>query len=59
MLPQRVRYLKAILWGLGGERAQMIGAIVYKNCDAVMWEVLVEEIPEIIPRGVCGWRRYY
>eukprot|EP00040_Diaphanoeca_grandis_P030427 m.179806 g.179806 ORF g.179806 m.179806 type:complete len:1009 (+) comp31989_c3_seq5:109-3135(+) len=59
LLPQRSKYIKSLVWGLGAERAQMIGAIVYKNCDAVMWEVLVAEVPEIIPRGVPGWRRYY
>lgn len=58
-LPQRTLFVKALLWGLGGERAQHVGAIIYKNCDAVMWEVLIENVPEIIPRGVPGWRRYY
>ena len=58
-IPQRKRFVKALLWGLGSERAQMLGTIIYNNCDAVMWEVLTEDIKEIIPRGVRGWRRYY
>jgi hemerythrin-like domain-containing protein len=58
-LPMRTKFVKALLWGLGGERAQQVGGIIYQTCDAVMWEVLVEEVPEIIPRGVPGWRRYY
>lgn len=55
---QRVRYLKVLCWSMP-ERAQQIGAIVYRNVDAVMWELLSFELPEIIPRGVPGWKRYY
>ncbi|GAX15836.1 hypothetical protein FisN_2Lh445 [Fistulifera solaris] len=55
---QRVRYLKVLTWSLQ-ERAQQIGAILYRHTDAVMWERLTREVPEIIPRGVPGWRRYY
>mmetsp|Transcript_29931 Transcript_29931/g.43957 ORF Transcript_29931/g.43957 Transcript_29931/m.43957 type:complete len:483 (-) Transcript_29931:70-1518(-) len=55
---QRVRYLKCLCWSLP-ERAQQIGAIVYRNVDAVMWERIRVEIPEIIPRGEYNWRRYY
>ena len=55
---QRVRYLKVLTWSMP-ERAQQIGAIVYRNVDAVMWERLRTELPEIIPRGSPGWKRYY
>lgn len=55
---QRVRYLKVLCWSLP-ERAQFIGAIVYRNVDAVMWERLRVEVPEIIPRGEANWKRYY
>lgn len=55
---QRVRYLKVLMWSMP-ERAQQIGAIVYRNVDAVMWERLKEEVPEMIPRGESGWWRYY
>jgi hypothetical protein len=54
---QRVRYLKCLAWSMP-ERAQQIGAMVYRNTDAVMWERLRVEVPEIIPRGVQNWRRY-
>lgn len=56
--PQRVRYLKCLAWSLP-ERAQQIGAIVYRNVDAVMWERLRVEVPEVIPRNAPNWRRYY
>lgn len=55
---QRVRYVKTLTWSMP-ERAQQIGAIIYRNCDAVMWERLRVEVPEIIPRGAPGWKRYY
>jgi tellurite resistance protein TehA-like permease len=56
--PMRVKYLKVLCWSMP-ERAQQIGAIVYRNVDAVMWERLRIEVPEIIPRGAPGWKRYY
>jgi len=55
---QRVRYLKVLCWSMP-ERAQQIGAIVYRNVDPVMWERLRTELPEIIPRSAPNWRRYY
>lgn len=41
------------------ERAQEIGLIVYRGVDSVMWAFLAKEIPEMIPRGVKGFRRSY
>lgn len=41
------------------ERSQQIGAIVYRNVDAIMWERLRIEIPEMVPRAACNWRRYW
>jgi tellurite resistance protein TehA-like permease len=55
---QRVRYLKVLCWSMP-ERAQQFGAIIYRNVDAVMWERLRTELPEIIPRGAQNYRRYY
>jgi tellurite resistance protein TehA-like permease/glutaredoxin len=55
---QRVRYLKVLFWSMP-ERGQQIGAMVYRNVDAVMWERLRVEVPEMIPRGAYNWRRYY
>ena len=54
---QRVRYLKCLCWAMP-ERAQHIGAMVYRHVDAVMWERLRIEVPEITPRGERHWRRY-
>ena len=55
---QRVRFIKSLCWSMP-ERSQQIGAIIYRNVDAVMWERLRVEIPEMIPRGAKNWRRYW
>lgn len=41
------------------ERAQEIGLIVYRGVDSVMWAFLVSEIPEMIPRGLEGYKKIY
>jgi len=51
---QRVAFLRSLLWSMP-ERAQQVGAIVYRNVDAVMWERLRREVREIIPRGAPQW----
>jgi len=56
--PQRVTYLKALFWSMP-EKTQQIGAIVYRNVDAVMWERIRVDVPEMIPRGEFNWWRYY
>lgn len=56
--PQRVRYLKVLCWSMP-ERSQQFGAILYRHVDAVMWERLRTELPEMIPRHAPGFRRYY
>jgi len=55
---QRTRYLKVLFWSMP-ERAQQIGAIVYRHVDAVMWERLRVDVPEMVPRGAFNWWRYY
>mmetsp|Transcript_17264 Transcript_17264/g.37068 ORF Transcript_17264/g.37068 Transcript_17264/m.37068 type:complete len:980 (+) Transcript_17264:94-3033(+) len=55
---QRVNYLKAFFWALP-ERAQQIGAILHRNLDAVMWERLRIELPEMVPRAAFNHWRYY
>jgi glutaredoxin 3 len=55
---QRIRYIKCLCWAMP-ERSQQFGAILYRHVDAVMWERLRVQVPEIIPRGEHNWRRYY
>jgi len=57
MHEQRVRFLRSLLWSIP-ERSQQVGAIVYRNVDAVMWERLRVEVREMIPRGAPQWIRY-
>lgn len=55
---QRVTFLRSLLWSMP-ERAQQVGAIVYRHVDAVMWERLRYDVREIIPRGAPEWVRYH
>ena len=55
---QRILFLKTLLWSMP-ERSQMIGLIVYRGINDVMWSQIKKELPEIIPRGIKGWRRQY
>ena len=42
------------------ERCQQIGLIVYRGVsDDTLWVELRESMPEIIPRGLHGWKRIY
>ena len=58
MHQQRVKFVRAWLWSVP-ERAQLIGRMIYMKCDPAIWERLVVAVPEIVPRGVAGWRRFY
>lgn len=55
---QRICFLRSLLWSIP-ERSQQVGAIVYRNVDAVMWERLRVEIREMVPRGAPHWVRQY
>eukprot|EP01084_Bolivina_argentea_P173271 300113_1 len=57
-LPQRILFLKTLLWAMP-YRCQMIGLIVYRGCSDIVWADIAQELPEIIPRGITGWRRQY
>lgn len=54
----KVRYLRCYLWG-NPAVAQEIGMCLYRHCDDVHWAFLSERMPEIIPRGLPGYRRLY
>jgi hypothetical protein len=55
---QRTRYVQAFTWAMP-ERAQQIGAVLYRNVDAVMWERMRVVLPEIVPRGVAHHTKFY
>lgn len=54
----KAQFLRTFIWA-NPSRAQEIGLIVYRTVDSVTWASLAEEIPEMIPRGNCGFRRAY
>jgi len=54
----QVRYVKTFVWAMP-ERCQEIGLIVYRTVDPVTWMWLSVKIPEIIPRGLPGYRKIY
>lgn len=54
----KVRYVRCYLWG-NPAVAQEIGLCLYRHCDDVLWAFLSERMPEIIPRGLPGYRKLY
>ncbi len=41
------------------EKSQIIGRIVYDNVPIDLWDRITADLPEIIPRNVPGYIRYY
>jgi tellurite resistance protein len=39
-------------------RAQLVGMMLYRGVEGWMWAALADEMPEIVPRNVPGWRPY-
>ena len=54
---QRVTFVRAFVWAMP-ERCQQIGTMVSLGVDPVVWERLKHSVPEIIPRGDHGWKRF-
>jgi tellurite resistance protein len=57
MQGQRVTYIRAFLWAMP-ERCQQIGTMVALGVDPVTWYRLKHQLPEIIPRGEEGWKKF-
>lgn len=55
---QKTRFLKTWSWAMP-ERAQHVGLMVYRVVDDVTWVQVARDIPEMIPRGLPGHRRYF
>jgi hypothetical protein len=54
----KVRYIRTFVWA-APYRSQEIGLMILPHVDSVTWAFLTREIPEIIPRGLSGYHRYY
>ena len=57
MHAQRVTFVRAFIWAMP-ERCQQFGTIISLGVDPVVWERLKHSVPEIIPRGEDGWKRF-
>ena len=57
MQGQRLTYIRAFLWAMP-ERCQQIGVMVALGTDPVTWYRIKHQLPEIIPRGEAGWKRF-
>jgi tellurite resistance protein len=55
---QQTRYAKMWVWSAPSQ-AQQIGNFLYRATDDATWQRLARSAPQIVPRGVCGWRRNY
>ncbi|CAM9812351.1 unnamed protein product [Ascophyllum nodosum] len=55
---QRTNFLKSWIWAMP-ERAQQLGLMVYRVVDDVTWIEVASDVPEAIPRGLPGHRRYF
>jgi hypothetical protein len=54
---QKARFLRCLRWAMP-ERIQQVGGMVY-GVSPVMWQRLTKFVPEMTPRGVFGWTRYF
>lgn len=57
MQSDRLTYIRAFLWAMP-ERCQQIGTMVALGTDPVTWYRLRHAIPDMIPRGEAGWKRF-
>eukprot|EP00241_Pyramimonas_parkeae_P004658 CAMPEP_0114246674 /NCGR_PEP_ID=MMETSP0058-20121206/12600_1 /TAXON_ID=36894 /ORGANISM="Pyramimonas parkeae, CCMP726" /LENGTH=909 /DNA_ID=CAMNT_0001359899 /DNA_START=188 /DNA_END=2917 /DNA_ORIENTATION=- len=55
---QRERFVRTWLWAMP-ESAQHVGLMVSLGVSPVMWYQLSQEIPDIVPRGAKGWKRFF
>lgn len=58
LLGQKARFLRCLRWAMP-ERIQQVGGMVYDGVSPTMWQRLTKFVPEMAPRGVFGWTRYY
>ena len=54
----KVRYVQCFLWA-SPHRAEEIGLALFRGCDDVTWQFISQQLPELIPRGLPGYRRIY
>lgn len=55
---RQTQFLKTWIWAMP-ERAQQLGLMVYRVVDDVIWAEIARDLPEVVPRGLPGHRRYF
>ncbi len=41
------------------EHAELLGMMVYNSVSGNLWSRLMDDVTEIIPRGLRGYKRYW
>ncbi|CAN0230539.1 unnamed protein product [Scytosiphon promiscuus] len=54
----RTKFLKTWIWAMP-ERAQVLGLMVYRVVNDIVWVEVARDLPQVIPRGLPGYRRYF
>jgi hypothetical protein len=55
--PDRLAFIKTLLWAMP-ERSRQIGLMLSLGLDQVTWQRVAEDLPDLVPRGMPGWRRF-
>jgi hypothetical protein len=55
--PDRLAFVQVFLWAMP-ERAKQVGTMLALGLDPATFQRVSEELPDIIPRGMTGWRHF-
>lgn len=55
--PERIVLVKVLLQAMP-ERASHVGVILALGLDVATWQRISEELPDLVPRGMLGHRRF-
>ena len=55
--PERLAFLRVLLQAMP-ERARQIGVMLALTLDVPTWQRIAEEMPDLVPRGMSGYRRF-
>ena len=55
--PERLMFLSVFLMSMP-HRSRQIGVMLALGLDVETWQRVSDELPDLIPRGMRGWRHY-
>jgi hypothetical protein len=58
MLPWKVKFIQCFVWA-DPNKAQELGLALYKGLDDTTWAFLTEKIPQLIPKGLHGYKKIW